>query len=135
MRSSRLTLPFYLAVHDAAIPTRATLVFPCMTALDIMPIRLLMKHQPSYPQRTKHSAVALWYARTMGRTVEEIETDLFRSACNAFTRAIGGIYYGELDTPAHRGVIAWHEIEDAYFKSAAVVDGMLGREWPEERAA
>jgi hypothetical protein len=120
VRTSRLTLPFYLAKHDAAIQTRATLVFPCMTALDIMPIAALMKHQPRYPQRTKHSATALWYARIMGRPINEIETDLFRAARNAF---------------ADNRMVPWHEIEDTYFKAAAVVDGMLGREWPEEKAA
>ena len=121
MRASHLTLPIYMAAHEAAIPKAARLVFPCMTALDLMPIALLMQDATKHPPRTKHDPDALRYARVMGRRVEDVETDLFRSAHNAFAK--GG------------PLVPWSVIVKAYGESSAVVDGALGIEWPEERAA
>ncbi|HMY19712.1 MAG TPA: hypothetical protein PKA58_25475 [Polyangium sp.] len=81
----------------------------------------------------------------MGRDVYEVEADCITAANRAFKRSIAGAaeilreaYTAWVDPHAdkkrvrHGGVLSFVEIVEAYGIACSFVDGVMGREWPEE---
>lgn len=114
------------------------------TALLFLPLKA---HSHAHiPARTSapHELVA-FKASAMGRDVFEVETDCITAANRAFKRSVAGAAEilheavtvevdprHDKERVRHGGVISFVDVVEAYGVACSFVDGMLGREWPEE---